>query len=62
MAILLNIRNHENYFGNVNTIGIRVYDESKRYLEALTIAYKNVMKLNVKIVRIFNTYGPLNES
>jgi len=49
----------ESYFGNVNPIGPRgVYDEAKRYLEALTIAYKNKKKLDVKIVRIFNTYGP----
>ncbi len=49
----------ETYFGNVNPIGPRgVYDEAKRYLEALTIAYKKVKKLNVRIVRIFNTYGP----
>lgn len=49
----------ESYLGNVNTIGPRgVYDEAKRYLEALTIAYKNEYKLNVKIARIFNTYGP----
>ena len=50
---------NESYFGNVNPIGPRgVYDEAKRYLEALTIAYKKVKKLNVRIVRIFNTYGP----
>ncbi len=49
----------ESYFGNVNPIGPRgVYDEAKRYLEALTIAYKNVKDLDVRIVRIFNTYGP----
>ena len=49
----------ESYFGNVNPIGPRgVYDEAKRYLEALTIAYKNVKGLDVRIVRIFNTYGP----
>ena len=49
----------ENYFGNVNSIGPRgVYDEAKRYLEALTIAYKNKKKLDVRIIRIFNTYGP----
>jgi dTDP-glucose 4,6-dehydratase len=50
---------NENYYGNVNPIGQRgVYDEAKRYLEALTIAYKNKKKLDVRIVRIFNTYGP----
>ena len=49
----------ENYFGNVNSIGPRgVYDEAKRYLEALTIAYKKKKKLDVRIIRIFNTYGP----
>lgn len=49
----------ENYYGNVNPIGPRgVYDEAKRYLEALTTAYKNKKKLDVRIVRIFNTYGP----
>lgn len=49
----------ETYFGNVNPIGPRgVYDEAKRYLEAMTIAYKKKKKLNVRIARIFNTYGP----
>ena len=49
----------ETYYGNVNPIGPRgVYDEAKRYLEAMTIAYKNKKKLNIRIVRIFNTYGP----
>lgn len=49
----------ESYFGNVNPIGPRgVYDEAKRYLEALTIAYSNKRNLDVRIVRIFNTYGP----
>ena len=49
----------EPYFGNVNPIGPRgVYDEAKRYLEALTVAFKNVKDLDVRIVRIFNTYGP----
>ena len=49
----------ETYFGNVNPIGPRgVYDEAKRYLEAMTIAYKNKMNLSVRIARIFNTYGP----
>ena len=49
----------ENYYGNVNPIGPRgVYDEAKRYLEALTMAYYRKFKLNVRIVRIFNTYGP----
>lgn len=50
----------ESYFGNVNSIGPRgVYDEAKRYLEALTIAYRNNKKLDVRIARIFNTYGPM---
>ncbi len=49
----------ETYYGNVNPIGPRgVYDEAKRYLEALTMAYHNKHNLNTKIVRIFNTYGP----
>lgn len=50
---------NEAYFGNVNPIGLRgVYDEAKRYLEALTMAYHRKRNLNSKIVRIFNTYGP----
>ena len=49
----------ESYYGNVNPIGPRgVYDEAKRYLEALTTAYHNNKKLEVGIARIFNTYGP----
>ena len=49
----------ESYFGNVNPIGPRgVYDEAKRYLEALTMAYKNKYQLDIRIARIFNTYGP----
>ncbi len=49
----------ETYFGNVNPIGPRgVYDEAKRYLEAITIAYKNKHKVDVRIARIFNSYGP----
>jgi dTDP-glucose 4,6-dehydratase len=49
----------ESYFGNVNPIGPRgVYDEAKRYLEAITTAYKRKKKLNTRIIRIFNTYGP----
>lgn len=48
----------ESYWGNVNPIGPRsVYDESKRYSEALTMAYHRTYGLNTKIVRIFNTYG-----
>ena len=49
----------ESYWGNVNPNGPRsIYDESKRYAEAATFAYKRVYKMDVKIVRIFNTYGP----
>lgn len=49
----------ESYWGNVNSVGIRSgYDEGKRFGEALCMAYKREKKLNVKIVRIFNTYGP----
>jgi dTDP-glucose 4,6-dehydratase len=49
----------ENYWGHVNPVGVRgCYDESKRFSEALTMAYHRVHKLDTKIVRIFNTYGP----
>ena len=49
----------EDYYGNVNPVGPRgVYDEAKRYLEALSNAYKNFYGLEVRIARIFNTYGP----
>ncbi|OHB74210.1 MAG: NAD-dependent dehydratase [Planctomycetes bacterium RBG_16_59_8] len=49
----------ESYWGNVNPIGPRgVYDEAKRYAEALTMAYHRCHGLNTKIARIFNTYGP----
>ncbi|HQP92320.1 MAG TPA: GDP-mannose 4,6-dehydratase, partial [Candidatus Omnitrophota bacterium] len=49
----------EEYWGNVNPIGPRgVYDEAKRFAEAITMAYHRVHDLNTKIVRIFNTYGP----
>lgn len=49
----------EEYWGNVNPVGIRsCYDESKRFAEALTMAYCRVHKLDTRIVRIFNTYGP----
>src|SRR5208282_492909 len=49
----------ETYWGNVNPIGPRgVYDEAKRFAEGLTLAYKKVHKMDVKIIRIFNTYGP----
>ncbi len=50
---------HEEYWGNVNPIGPRgVYDEAKRFQEALTMAYHNFHGLETRIVRIFNTYGP----
>lgn len=50
---------HEDYRGNVNPIGIRsVYDEAKRYAEALTMAYHRRYAVETRIVRIFNTYGP----
>lgn len=49
----------ETYWGNVNPVGPRgVYDEAKRYAEAITLAYHREHKLDTKIVRIFNTYGP----
>ncbi|MCM8778391.1 MAG: SDR family oxidoreductase [Candidatus Omnitrophica bacterium] len=48
----------ETYWGNVNAIGPRgVYDESKRFAEAITMAYHRVHKIDTRIVRIFNTYG-----
>jgi dTDP-glucose 4,6-dehydratase len=51
----------EEYWGNVNPIGPRgVYDEAKRYAEAIAMAYHRVHGLDVRIVRIFNTYGPRN--
>jgi dTDP-glucose 4,6-dehydratase len=50
---------HEDYRGNVSTTGVRsVYDEAKRYAEALTTAYQRKDGLNTRIARIFNTYGP----
>ena len=49
----------ETYWGHVNPIGPRgVYDEAKRYAEALTMAYRNQQGVDTGIVRIFNTYGP----
>jgi dTDP-glucose 4,6-dehydratase len=49
----------ETYWGHVNPIGPRsVYDEAKRFAEALTMAYHRTHKVDTKIVRIFNTYGP----
>ena len=50
---------HEDYRGNVSTTGIRsVYDEAKRYAEALTMAYHRKHRLDTRIARIFNTHGP----
>ncbi len=49
----------ESYWGNVNPVGPRgVYDEAKRFAEAMTMAYHRVHGLDIRIVRIFNTYGP----
>jgi dTDP-glucose 4,6-dehydratase len=49
----------ETYWGNVNPVGPRgVYDEAKRFAEALSMAYHRIHNLDVKIARIFNTYGP----
>ncbi|MFN7943540.1 MAG: UDP-glucuronic acid decarboxylase family protein [Thermoanaerobaculia bacterium] len=49
----------ESYWGNVNPVGPRgVYDEAKRFAEAMTMAYHRVHALETRIVRIFNTYGP----
>ena len=49
----------EEYWGNVNPNGPRsIYDEAKRYAEAAAFAYKRTYKMDVKVVRIFNTYGP----
>ena len=50
---------YEEYWGNVNPVGPRgVYDEAKRFQEAITMAYHNFHGLETRIVRIFNTYGP----
>lgn len=50
----------EDYFGNVNPIGVRsVYDEAKRFGETISMAYFRKHNLNIRIIRIFNTYGPL---
>jgi dTDP-glucose 4,6-dehydratase len=49
----------ETYWGNVNPIGLRsVYDEAKRFTEAVTMAYHRYHKVDTRIARIFNTYGP----
>ncbi len=53
----------ENYFGNVNPNGVRsVYDESKRFGEAITMAYFRKFDLDTRIVRIFNTFGPFMQA
>lgn len=50
---------HEQYWGHVNAIGPRgVYDEAKRFAEAMTMAYHRFHRVDTRIVRIFNTYGP----
>ena len=50
---------NESYWGNVNPVGPRgVYDEAKRFLESITMAYHTFHKVETRIVRIFNTYGP----
>src|SRR5690625_6776894 len=49
----------EDYWGNVNPVGLRgVYDEAKRFAEAITMAYNRYHGVETRIVRIFNTYGP----
>ena len=49
----------EGYWGNVNPIGPRgVYDEAKRFMESITMAYHNFHEVDTRIIRIFNTYGP----
>ena len=49
----------ETYWGNVNPIGVRgVYDEAKRFAEAITMAYHRIHLVDTRIIRIFNTYGP----
>lgn len=49
----------EEYFGNVNSVGLRaVYDEAKRFQETMTMAYHRYHRVETRIVRIFNTYGP----
>ena len=59
MAIHWCIRKHEEYWGNVNPVGPRgVYDEAKRYMESITMAYHTFHGVETRIVRIFNTYGP----
>jgi nucleoside-diphosphate-sugar epimerase len=49
----------ESYWGNVNSIGVRsIYDEAKRYAEAMIYAFHRAHRLDVRVIRIFNTYGP----
>jgi dTDP-glucose 4,6-dehydratase len=49
----------EEYWGNVNPVGPRgVYDEAKRFMESITMAYQSFHNVDTRIVRIFNTYGP----
>jgi dTDP-glucose 4,6-dehydratase len=49
----------EDYWGNVNPVGLRgVYDEAKRFAEAITMAYHRYHRVDTRIVRIFNTFGP----
>jgi len=49
----------ETYWGNVNPVGLRsVYDEAKRFTEAVTVAYRRYHDVDIRIARIFNTYGP----
>lgn len=49
----------ESYWGHVNPVGIRgCYDEAKRFAEAITMAYRRIHKVDTRIIRIFNTYGP----
>ncbi len=49
----------ESYWGNVNSIGVRsIYDEGKRYGEAMTYAFHRTHQVDVRVIRIFNTYGP----
>jgi dTDP-glucose 4,6-dehydratase len=49
----------EEYWGNVNPVGPRgVYDEAKRFMESITMAYHNFHNVDTRIIRIFNTYGP----
>jgi nucleoside-diphosphate-sugar epimerase len=49
----------ESYWGNVNSVGLRsVYDESKRFSEALSMTYYREKEIDIRVIRIFNTYGP----